>query len=248
MRTLAHVRFYDRIRYFEIDIELVTGVANVFENLADAPHQNMAAGLAASAGTYPLLERRRHTKNSRKIVTGHLRYTVYAAFIKEMYEEFTMYLRHIVTGAARAGLDPNRFAGQHQINVSAVELLALGSWEKVVSHVSDSLFRTIENERSTFNLIDQVNRKLGLRIAPGTRDAARPYLDLRHLLVHNDGRIDDIFRQTHQNFVVETNVKGRIRLHLGLLLQAKNAIGALVDEIDARVLETGLCPADEIQN
>lgn len=240
-QTVCRKRFYDWIRYFDTDIELVDGIEAIFSrDLPEDENLPMSSSLRAEKGKYPLLDKRKNTNNSRSIVGGHLKYTVYSSYMKELYEEFTMYISEIVTVSANNGVDPNRFIGEHRFQVSASDLLSLGDWDSVIEFVSQNLFRALENERSTKRLIDQIDNKLGLNIEGQAKYDAMPYLDIRHILVHDDAKIGPEFVQKYPDFEYSTTPKGRLKLNLSFCRDASIKVKALVDEIDQKIIGLGL--------
>jgi len=60
----------------------------------------------------------RHVNNNhtRKLIINHLRQTVYSAYIKDIYEEVSIYLKKIILCASRKIINPERFVGNHNFN------------------------------------------------------------------------------------------------------------------------------------
>ena len=91
-----------------------------------------------------------------------------------------MYLRGIVSEAYQnATVDPRRIIGEHNINMSTVDVLAGIRDGTLAQTVIDNMFQTLENERSTIALIDKTCRKLGLNVDSGVVDMAVNYLNIK---------------------------------------------------------------------
>ncbi len=102
-----------------------------------------------------------------------------------------------MTKAALKGIDPARFVGEVRLDIHAAEFLAAGNWDAAVALVSNAIFRKLENERNTKDLVRKASVRLGLQIDQGKLDAAMPYLDARHMLVHRDGKTDEQYRRDY---------------------------------------------------
>ena len=193
MKTKAHGRFFSRAAHLDTDIEM----AHVLKiAIADgALNANGGAHVfdAVDARKHPRLAVRANTLNSRKLVAGHLSATLFEAFIKNIFEDLVQYFSEIMRAATKKGLDPNRLIGEHKISIEANKILLAGNWNAVIDLVSESVFRKLENERSTKNLINKMNTKLNLGVRQATIDASLPYLEIRHLLVHSEGKADQKF-------------------------------------------------------
>jgi hypothetical protein len=245
MKTKSHVRFFSRAAHLDVDIEL-----------ADVMRISIQGGLLSGAGNqyifdkvnpqqHPRLASRANTNESRKLAANHLKATLCEAFLKNIYEDISQYFLEILTSAARNGLDPNRLIGEHKVTFDANTILQAGSWDKVVSLVTQSVFRKLENERSTKDLLEKMNGKLNLGVLQATIDSALPYFEVRHLLVHSDGKADQKFCSSFPTF--GATVGQKIKLDYVLLQNARTAICQLVEEFDQKIVANNVVAANELQ-
>lgn len=236
MPTKALNRFIDRVVSYESDLELNDVL---IRNFLDRPNSqdSIAIAIGVDAARYPRLGSRVNSKNSRNIVGLHLKRTLYIGFIKELYEDFADYLSTSLARAALAGVDPNRFVGEVRLDLHATEIIGAGSWEAVVRLMSEKIFRALENERSTITLIDKIGKRLGLRLEKNILDAAIPYLDARHILVHRDGLVDEVYRNKYPTIALDGD---KIVLNHVVVTAAKQAVRALAEHIDEKLLAQGL--------
>jgi hypothetical protein len=245
MKTKSHVRFFSRAAHLDADIEL----ADVFKiaigqgALTANPGQYLFDHV--NAQQHPRLASRTVSVHNRTLAANHLKATLCASFLKDIYEDMTQYLLEILEAAARHGLDPNRLIGEHKVSLEANDILAAGSWPNIVRVVSQSVFRKLEGERSTKNLLQKINTKLGLGVTQATIDAALPYFEIRHLLVHADGKADQKFCSAFPAFGATAGEK--ISLDHGILQEARVAIFALIDEFDQKVVAKNVVAASELQ-
>lgn len=240
MKTKAYVRFLNRAAHFDADIELVdvVNLANIAGELHTHGSQFLFNHIAPDK--HPRLANRADNDHNRLIAITHLKATLGSAFIKDIYEDLYAYLREILTAAAENGLDPNRLIGEHKLTIEGNDLLRAGTWQAVVQMVADGVFRRLENLQDTKKLVDKLNEKLNLGVAPAKITAALPYLEMRHLLVHNDGLADAVFCERFPDF--GATVGERLSLEYTVLDEARTAITALVMEFDANVVQNNVVP------
>ena len=155
------------------------------------------------------------------------------------------YMLEILEAAARNGLDPNRLIGEHKVSLEANEILAAGGWPSVVHIVSRSVFRKLESERSTKKLIEKINIKLQLGVEQAKIDATLPYFEIRHLIVHCDGKADKHFCKTFPKFAAKVGQK--LVLDYGVVQNARAAVIGLIDEFDRKVVLHKLVATSELQ-
>lgn len=244
MKTKYLLRYLNRSAHFDADLELI----DVLAAAVKAKRLQQKGGKIfdfVDAAKHPRLGARQDSDNSRRLAITHLKTTVHAAFIKDLYEDAMHYFRDLLQGAASAGLSPDRLVGEHKVEFTANEILGAGSWEGVIHQVSGSLFRALENLRSTEKLLKAMDAKLGLGVDQKVVAAALPYIELRHLLVHSDGVPDKAFCKRYKGMGAVAGKK--IALNYQLVAGAKRAIDALVAEYDARAVAVSVCPKGDLQ-
>lgn len=89
MKTRSFQRFIDRIADYQSDLELANVLIRKFITRPSSP-ETIAAALGASVASHIKLNSRTNNENSRKIVGLHLKKTLYAAFVKDLYEDFRL--------------------------------------------------------------------------------------------------------------------------------------------------------------
>ena len=147
--------------------------------------------------------------------------------------------------SAENGFDAGRIIGEHSFKVDAKSILEMGSWDNVAHLITNSLFRNLESEKSTLKLIDKISKKLALNIDENLIDAAIPYLESRHFLVHTGGVVDAEFKRKHPE--IKTNKKGCIQLNSQFICKLRDSVKALVSSFDEKVISTNLLNECETQ-
>jgi len=244
MGSKALVRFLNRAARFDGDVEFVDVIAAAAR----------AGVLSAGKGTlFDHVDRKKHPRlaaqtaspNNRKIVVFHLKATVHAAYIKDIYEDMSAYFAEVLRAAAANGLDPGRLIGEHKFSVDVNEILKCGSWDALVAMVTRDLFRKLENEKSTKGLLEKIDAKLDLKVDPKVIAAALPYLEIRHLLVHRDGEVDDAFVKAHPTFGAK--VGDDIDLTPELVSKTRSTVVALVKHYDEKIVLHKLLGKSDLQ-
>ena len=97
-----------------------------------------------------------------------------------------------------------------------------------------------------FNDLKKINKKLDLNIPDKTIKEALPYLLIRHIFVHSDGKPDEEFKEKYPQF--KLNKKGQIDLLQSSLIDIKEKVKNLIESIDNKMLSKNFFPSKEIQN
>jgi hypothetical protein len=230
------------VRSFSEDLELSDLLVKQLRSLTDSD-QSICEALAGQPEMHERLHARRNTAASRGIISNHFRRTIQSAFVKDLHEDFSEYLATSLGRAALTGIDPNRYTGEVKIDIKASELLAAGSWEAVVSLISSKIFRALENEKSTRKLIKKISDRVGLDLDDAILDAAMPYLDARHVLVHADGIADETYKNAYPEIDINDD---KLAINFAFVKSAKIAVQELARHIDGELLDKGLVPAEYI--
>lgn len=245
MATKPQLRFLNRAARFDADIELVDVFAIAVRKGDLTPVGGAPLLQHVDKRKHPRLAGQKPSDHNRKLVVAHLKKSINASYIKDLYEDFAAYLTDLVVCAARRGFSPDQLIGDHRLQIEANDLLKCGSYDAVLTLVGESLFRKLENLRSTKKLIESLDKKLGLGLDRALVDAALPYLELRHLLVHADGVADDAFCERFPDFGATPHEQ--IPLTSSTAGNARTAITRLVAHIDAKALQADLVAESDRQ-
>lgn len=238
MESIPFKTFKSKIQYFDDDIELLDllRTAMIDGRLTDPTSDHVVVGLDPVAHFH--LARRKNADGSRQLIINHLRTTLYSAYVKEVYAEVSAYLRDILARAAENGADAGRLIGDHNSKLEVRSILELGDWHSLASKLADDVFRSLENERSTPNLLTKMSSKLGLDVDRQKIEAALPFLEVRHLLVHNGGKPDSRFKQQYLGKYRTNN--GKISLDMEFISEFRTAIRDLIEDFEQKVIAKGL--------
>lgn len=228
--------FQNRLISFEQDIDLVDIICSA-QTRKDFLCDETKLFRYLDPEKHVSMNNRKVSDQSRKIIVNHLRNTVYSSFIKDIYEEMTGYIKSLIYEAALLSKDSSkakRLLGEHKYAISASDLLQFNDISELIMRIAEDIMQALENERSTKELIKKVCKKIDLSIDEATLDAALPYLELRHKLVHTDGKVDAAFKRQYTMFTYSGNY---VSLKHQTIMDAKARITDLIMAIDAAAIE-----------
>src|SRR5689334_12453937 len=101
MKTKYFARFLNRSAHFDADLELVDILHIAIKHGILVPAEGDALFDFLNSDKHPRLSGRKSTSHGRVIAIGHLKSTLVASFIKDIYEDLTGYITDLIAGAAR---------------------------------------------------------------------------------------------------------------------------------------------------
>jgi hypothetical protein len=222
MKSKAYVAFLNKVITYERDIEILDALS--CKSLTDAD-----------------IKKTRHPKSANLTMTrqeatrlkSHLKSTLYEGLIKNAYEVMMWYFRDIIDSVLRNGVDPVKVSDTNLKAMTIPEIIKTGSWDALCGDIASRIIRGLENLRDTPKSVQELEKRLSLTIDPKCLDGAKPYFEVRHLLVHNNGSPDEKFRKKYPDLL---NNAGEISLNCDNVRAAINAIKAYVKDFDAKII------------
>lgn len=236
----CYVSFKNKMSHFDADLEYIDIIYN---DILTNPLSDEATELFPNSNSskYEILSHYKIVPQNQLLVIRHLRATLYTAYIKDLYEEFTLYLKNMLKMIYNnAKISPERLTGEHKISMSSTEILTHLRQDDLADIVIDSIFQSLENERSTISLIEKFHSKIGIEKNANLISQAIYYLEIRHKLVHTDGFADNEFRTAHPDLTY-TNF-GYITLNYTTIKAAKDSVTALIKDMDSKIMCKNLVP------
>lgn len=245
MKSKAFHAFEQKLIYFEDDLELVDVLKINIEKgeLTDNICHRVLKHVDNTKHSH--IARRKNSDSTRKQIINHLRATLYSAYVKDVYEELTEYLRTILEQASEKGVDAGRVIGEHSVKIDAKKVLEAGSWTNVTRLIAESIFQSLESEKSTLKLIEKVSNKLALGVNKQLIEDAIPYLEVRHFLVHADGEVSDQFKRDYPH--IKINNKNKVSLTSDFIKDLKRKVTALLQEFDKEVIRNDVIGSSYVQ-
>lgn len=244
LKSKAFYAFTMKLNYFNDDIEVidVLRTAVIKGDLTDPISNRLLKYVDPTQHQH--IARRKNSDGSRRNVINHLRSSIYSSYIKDLYEEVADYMKLILEQASRNGFCSGRIIGEHTFKMDAKSILDLGTWENVCRSVTDSVFQSLEAEKSTVGILNKMAKKLALDVDQQIIETAVPYLELRHFLVHANGKLSSDYLNKYPN--IPKTRDGFVELTYTLICNTRDSIKALVSAYDAEVISKGLLGKDDI--
>jgi hypothetical protein len=189
----THQRFRGRSEQLEMYLEAMDAAARVTSNLlghASSANKDIDQALPINCSNYSRLN---HPSNTHLRVYNYCRSKNVQSAIIELYGYFSEYLRDILHEIYLK--DPMHVVGKSakMLNLPFSDLAKISSVQELQSKMVEDVFRSLENERSTIKLIDRILDGTKAQISQAEKSAVLPYLEMRHLIIHNNGLIDSEF-------------------------------------------------------
>lgn len=161
----------------------------------------------------------------------------------ELHCLFSNYIANIIAEIAHG--EPKRLVGilgnKDTRTIKFAEIIHLGSYEAVINEMAKRVFRILENLRSTSDMMKKLIKITGITIDKALLEEALIYVEVRHLIIHNDSFVDDPFILNDKNKSVPLNGK-KLALTYTSTNKATNTIYKLCKKIDEELIKKGLIP------
>jgi len=244
VRSKALVRFLNRAACVDEDLEFASVISHALRSGDLTPQVDGRIFNHVDPTEHPRLAKTKVNEKNREKVIGHLRQTLYAAHIKDLYEDCVEYLDEIAMSVMRRGIRPEVLRGEYRFQIPATAILECGSWECVLDAMTAGLGERLKI-MGTHKTVEFLDRRVGLGLDASIAESALQYLDLRHLLVHEDGRADERFCARHPNFIATP--RRTIKLDANIAQDARRAITAFVEHVDERAVSAGVLSSADLQ-
>ena len=231
--------FTNRMSRFKADVDFINILSKSIEDGNYLNVEELFPG--ANDETYNAFEGYKVGDQNRRSTLNHLKNTLYAAYIKELYEEFSIYLKGIMKEVFNnAKVTPERLTGEHKVPLTSVEILRHLQKGDLADVVIDHIYQSLESEKDTKELITKFHKKIGIDVEQSLVDKEIYYLEIRHYLVHADGKVNEEFKKTHNDLKYDNDSKDKIKLDYCTICKAYDAVFALVSDIDSKIISAGL--------
>lgn len=136
---------------------------------------------------------------------------------------------------------PLQIISKVQESVKFTDIVKLGSYEAICDHMVDRVFRKLNNtsNRSTARLIENILDTTSVKVDENVRDDAIWYMELRHLFVHNSGRMDKNFADQNLRKMKYIKEGNKIPLNIGIARRGIKTIQRLCQIIDNDLCRDG---------
>lgn len=196
-------------------------------------HQNGGTILDALEVNNQRYDRLRHPVNHDARVFNFSRSQNIEHAISSLYRFFTEYMQGALSEIYAT--NPLVAAGKSPGSLQYAEIIKLGNFDAVAEKIVTSVFRKLENERSTVQLLDKVLDHTGVNLDPAQKEKALMHLEMRHLFVHNNGKIDEPFHVRYGHLMT-TNIGDKLPTRFKIANNAIAAVDTMLRDIDTQLL------------
>ena len=193
----THQRFRSRAEQLEMYLEAMDAAARITFNLlgqSGNAEKDIDEALPIKCDNYTRLN---HPTSHRARIYNYCRSKNTHSAIVEIFGYFSEYMRDILKEIFAT--NPMHVVGKSNkmLNLTFADIAKFNSLQEVHRRMVEDVFRSIENERSTIKLIDRIISGTDANISAAEKDTAIPYLEFRHLIIHNNGKIDAEFERKY---------------------------------------------------
>lgn len=112
LKSKSLVSFKNKMSHFNGDLDFVDILTQLVENEYFSDECELFPG--SNDVKYTTLSTYNKVKSNRRLVVNHLKSTVYTAYIKDLYEEFSIYLKGTMKEVYNnAKVSPERICGEN---------------------------------------------------------------------------------------------------------------------------------------
>jgi hypothetical protein len=191
--TKTHQKFRNKVEHLEMYLEAMDAAAKMAFNYLgrqESAGKTIDQALPLDCSKYSKLNR---PSSNRALVYSFCRSRNARSSIVDLYNYFTEYMRGIL--GELYDKEPLKIVGKSNkvMNLTYAEIVKIGNFEDIKNKMILEVFRNIENERSTIKLIDKIINGTEVNISEADKNAVLPYLEMRHLYIHNNSKVDGAF-------------------------------------------------------
>jgi len=247
--TVARQRYRNRVEDLERHLEVVDASLALLGSIETTSESDpIAQVIGSNTKKYPRLN---EPFSRVAAVVAHARYNNSSMAVAQLYGFMSEYMREVLglLYAYKPMLVVGKAPALAQLRYH--EIVSLGSWTALSERIVNDVFRSLEEERSTKTLIRKVIAKTGADVPSGVLKDAIVFLEMRHLIVHKQGMIDDQFAKAFSKDASRlTGLKKelfekdqKLPLRYVLTRAAIQRVGLLVARIDGELLREGVVQA-----
>ena len=102
--------------------------------------------------------------------------------------------------------------------------------------MSQQIFRSLENERSTKKMLDKLLKSCDLVVNDNLKNRVLLYLEIRHLIIHNNTKADERFKEMNTDQLIAIDGKNKIVLNYEVTSMAIVTVFEFCQAIDKELL------------
>ena len=155
----------------------------------------------------------------------------------ELYNMFSSYMKDILKEMYQ--IKPKSITNKSNKTISFAKLSEFSSKEEIVDYMIDEIFRDFENERSTPKLVKRIIGHTKISIPDKIKDEAMMYLLMRHLIIHNNSKVDQYYYDKYHNTLPNIKKGEAVPTTYNNLQKALTSVKTYLQTIDEELIKKG---------
>lgn len=198
--------------------------------------------LQNKAGTHPQLNIPNVNLDiNRTFTTSRIKLNEQA--IIELYANFSDYISSVIRELEDT--NPQKvlplIPKDKPTELTYADIFSLGAYPKILDEIAHSIFRSLENERSTPKLLRKFIKTFNLNIPTNLQGDALAYLEVRHLIIHANNKADAKFHSINNQGLVKVRASNqKIIVNYQMTSAAILKVSELCKRIDDELSVKGL--------
>jgi len=237
MESKAFQRFNSRFHYLQRHSQVMDISLSKAFNLLKKEKDNgktLCENLRVSSTKYDKLSE--PASEYARIINYSKKECADSCFV-ELYNMFASYMKDILKEMYL--LRPKSITSKSKKTVTFTKLSEFDSIDEVVNYMIDEIFRDFENERSTPKLVKRIVGHTKISIPTHLSENAMMYLEMRHLIIHNNSIIDKEYYDKYSSKISITR-NGRVPTDYVNFQAALNSLYQYIACIDRELIDKNM--------
>lgn len=132
-------------------------------------------------------------------------------------------------------LRPKRITEKCNKTLTYSKLTEFSSIDELVDYMIDDIFKDLESVRSTSKLVKRIFSHTKIQIPQALSDEALMYLNIRHLIIHNNSKVDKEFFDKYKN-KLQISLNGKVPTDYQSFQKALQVIYDYIKTIDQQLI------------
>lgn len=154
----------------------------------------------------------------------------------ELYNLFSYYMKDILK--EMYALKPKSITTKSNKTLTFSKLSEFLKIEDLVDYMINEIFREFENLRSTPKLVKRIIAHTKIQIPQALSENAMMYLNIRHLIIHNNSKIDQEYFDKYKN-KLSISLNGKVPTDFSNFQQALVTVYDYLKVIDGELIAKG---------